>query len=48
MGVLLTIVGGEFDRRTIKRSSPFGKVKRKRIAANNAELGLFRIQLQNE
>src|SRR5438445_12771975 len=33
MGVLLTIVGGEFDRRTIRRSSPFGKLKRKRIAA---------------
>src|SRR5437016_14268516 len=41
MGVLLTIVGGEFDRRTIRRSSPLGKLKRKRIAANNAELGLF-------
>jgi hypothetical protein len=30
MGVLLTIVGGEFDRRTMMRSSPLGHFKRSR------------------
>src|SRR5271154_4837399 len=40
MGVLLTILGGEGDRRTIGRSSPFGHFQHRK-AANNASGGPF-------
>src|SRR6266851_2900554 len=35
MGLLLTIVGGEFDRRSIRRSSPFGDFRPSRSQSSN-------------